>query len=91
MLHLINTEVELWQSGTLVHGQSDPKHMNTTSVWTTLLKVHFMDLDFTLWGMGIWNVTMNNRQRTTEKIRLVCNCWDTVLFEPHGTRGKYIE
>ncbi len=74
MLHLISTGAELWQSGAMLR-QSDPEHMNTTSVWTTLSdyqmltlsEARFMDLDFTLWGMGIWSATMSSRQRTTKK------------------------
>jgi hypothetical protein len=50
-----------------------------------------MDLDFTLWGIGIWKATMSSRQGTTEKIPLVCNCWDGLLSKPSGRRGKYIE
>jgi hypothetical protein len=50
-----------------------------------------MDLDFIFWGMGIWSATMSNKQRTTEKIPLVCNCWDAVFFELLGKHGKYIE
>jgi hypothetical protein len=50
-----------------------------------------MDLDFTLWAMGIWSATMSSKQQTIEKIPLVCNCWDGLLFKPLGKRGKYIE
>jgi hypothetical protein len=52
MLHMINTKAELWQSG-VVFWRSDLEHRNTIYVWTTLSEAHFMDLDFTLWGMGI--------------------------------------
>jgi hypothetical protein len=91
MLHLIRSGIELWQSGVVVLGQSDPEHKNAASVWTPLTKGRFMDLDFTLWGTGIWNATMSSRQGTTEKIPLVCNCWDGLLSKPSGRRGKYIE
>ncbi len=91
MLHQIRFGVNLWQNGTLVLGQSDPEHDNTTSVWPPLTDGRFMDLHFTLWGMGIWNATMSSRQQTIEKIPLVCNCWDAVLSEPLGMHGKYIE
>ncbi len=37
------------------------------SVWTCLTKGHFMDLNFTLWGMGIQNATMRSMQQTTQK------------------------
>ncbi len=67
MLHLIRSGIELWQSGVVVLGQSDPEHKNAASVWTPLTKGRFMDLDFTLWGTGIWNATMSSRQGTTEK------------------------
>jgi hypothetical protein len=50
MLHLISSGTELWQSGVMVHGQSDLEHKNAASVWTPLTKGHFMDLDFTLWA-----------------------------------------
>jgi hypothetical protein len=66
VLHLISFEAELWQSGTVVPRQSDPKHKNAASVWTPLTKGRFMDLDFTPWATGIWSATMSNKQRTTE-------------------------
>jgi len=91
VLHLISSEADLWQSGAVVPGQSDPKHKNVASVWTPLTKGCFMDLDFTLWGTGICNATMSNMQGTTKKIPLVCNCWDGLLFEPPGRCGKYVE
>jgi len=91
VLHLISSEAKLWQSGAVVPGQSDPKHKNAASVWTPLIEGRFMDLDFTLWAMGIWNTTMSSKQRTTRKISLVCNCWDGVLSKPSGRCGKYIE
>ncbi len=66
MLHLISSGAELWQNGTVVPGQSDPKHKNAASVWTPLTKGRFMDLDFTLWATGIWSATMSSKQRTRE-------------------------
>ncbi len=53
MLHLISFGAELWQSGVVVPGQSDLEHKNATSVWTPLTEGRFMDLDFTLYAMGI--------------------------------------
>ncbi len=76
VVHLIIFGAELWQSGTVVPGQSDLEHKNAISVWTPLTEGRFMDMDFTLWATGIWSATMNNKQQTTEKIPLVCNCWD---------------
>jgi len=60
MLLLISTRAKLWQSG-VVFWQSDPEHMNTTSIWIalsncqkfTLSEARSMDLDFTFYGMGI--------------------------------------
>jgi len=87
----MSSEAKLWQNGVMVLGQSDPKHKNAPSVWTPLTEGRFMDLDFAFWATGIWSATMSNKQWTTEKIPLVCNCWDGVLLKPPGRRGKYIE
>jgi hypothetical protein len=87
----MSSGAKLWQNGAVVFGQSDPKHKNAPSVWTPITEGRFMDLDFTFWATGIWSATMSNKQRTTEKIPLVCNCWDGVLPKPPGRRGKYIE
>jgi len=82
---------ESWHNRVVDPGQSDLEHKNIASVWPPLTEGCFIDLDFTFWGMGIWSATMNNKQRTTGKIPLVCNCCDAVLSKPLGRHGEHIE
>jgi len=90
VLHLIIFGAELWQSGTMVPGQSDLEHKNAISVWTPLTEGRFMDL---ISHLGHGYLECNHEQQATDnrKNTIGVQLLGWLLFEPPGRRAKYIK